>query len=764
MTDADSGSPIQLDADRYPTDVAASRYVKHPGVVPQPTEHWLILGPRGSGKTIMLKALYTEWRAVPGLLPVYIELQPSIAKIAGELPLYGHEPLSPRDRAMLDCMSLAVSVALVTGVAAALRPESTIDALKLFSWHPSAGTLEEWTRNAHNKLWDALVSGNPFDFETPPVSVVASTLGDSVRREAQKTLVLLVDQIDQVPAPVFRPIVSLLRRTSSYTTIMASRPCPTAPEQAVMPSDVVAGETYQVMSIGPELEIARREALIASVLHKLPFLDESKENLVKQSRTLASLTWPSLRLAIQICQVYEQMLMHGQSSSAWQDAIVEVSHRYEDVVKDGLRAWCANPSQILREWRKDALEKDGTGADHIIRATLRLVRRDLFASVDEDAAAFFRVALKHGILFPGAHERYVLDQLPDSFEVGPLLLITDATRLSPERAEVSVEWDVRHVDLKRWVKSSRPHEVRTKRIFISYWMSDPIRKTSEVAEILRARLLDTVTLVMGEIHGSPQFSPKILQKVESCNLVLCDLTTQNRNIFVEYGWAIGLNKPVVQVAKVKEKEVIRNRKYPGWLTARHFQFYETEEQQEKLCTSVIRLLNEPVDRVGQWIYEPPATDMMFRPKPTVMTLLGPGPLIEEVSSRCGDKIREYAVEFDAFAIGDQSAVLFECIRRARKAGTLALLFTGTSADYLTCLAGGIFTTKEYAYKASRRFRRQLVLFNGSALPRAEVVPNLLSSYPRVEMPVSMDQLVARLTVQAKLVRDWVAGGTKRRTK
>lgn len=760
MTDADSRSPIQLDADRYSTDVAARRYVKHPGGIPQPTEHCLILGPRGAGKTIMLKALYTEWRAVPGLLPIYIELQPSIAKIAGELPLYGHEPLSPRDRAMLDCMSLAVSVALVTGVAAALRPEITIDALKLFSWHPPAGTLDEWTRNAHNKLRHALVSGNPFDFETPPVSVVASTLGDSVRRDAQKTLVLLVDQIDQVPLPVFRPIVSLLRRTSSYTTIMASRPCPTAPEQAVMPSDVVAGETYQVMSIGPELEIERREALITSILQKLPFLDKSKEKLVKQSRTLAALTWPSLRLAIQICQVYEQMLMHGSSSSAWQDAIVEVSHRYEDIVKDGLRAWCANPSQILREWRKDALEKDGTGADHIIRGTLRLVRRDLFASVDEDAAAFFRVALKHGILFPGAHERYVLDQLPDSFEIGPLLLVTDATRLSPERAEVSVEWEVRHGDLKRWVKPSHPHEIRTKRIFVSYWMSDPLHETSAVAEILGARLLDTVTVVMGEIHGSPQFSPTILKKVQSCNLVLCDLTTRNRNIFVEYGWAVGFNKPVVQVAM--DKEVIQN--CPSWLTARQFQFYKTEEQQEKLSTSVIRLLNEPADRVGQWIYQPPAIDMAFRPSPSIITLLGSGSLIEEVSSRCADKIREYGVEFGALVIGDQSAVLFESIKCARKAGTLALLFTGTSADYLMCLAGGTFTTKENAYRASRYIRRQLVLFNGSNLPQAEVIPNLLSSYPRVEMPKSIDDLVARLTAQAKLIRDWVAGGTKRRTK
>ncbi len=760
MTDADSRSPIQLDADRYSTDVAASRYVKHPGGIPQPTEHCLILGPRGAGKTIMLKALYTEWRAVPGLLPVYIELQPSIAKIAGELPLYGHEPLSPRDRAMLDCMSLAVSVALVTGVAAALRPESTIDALKLFPWHPSAGTLEEWTRNAHNKLRDALVSGNPFDFETPPVFVVASTLGDSVRREAQKTLVLLVDQIDQVPSPVFQPIVSLLRRTSSYTVVMASRPCPTAPEQAAMPKDVVAGETYQVMSIGRELDIAIRESLITSILQKLPFVDKSKEELVNQSRTLAALTWPSLRLAIQICQVYEQKLLHGQSSTAWRDAIVEVSHRYEDIVKDGLRAWCANPSQVLREWRKDAFQKVGTGTGHIIRATLRLVRRDLFASVDEDAAAFLRVALKHGILFPGARERYVLDQLPDSFEVGPLLLIADAISLSPERAEVSVEWEVRHGDLKRWVKPSHPREIRTKRIFVSYWMSDPRHETSEVAKLLRARLHDTVTVVMGEIHGSPQFSPKILEKVKSCNLVLCDLTTRNRNIFVEYGWAVGLNKPVVQVAI--EKEATQN--CPSWLTARQFQFYKTEEQQEKLSTSVIRLLNEPVDRVGQWIYEPPAIDMAFRPKPTIMTLLGPKSLIDDVSSRCADKIREYGVEFDAFAIGDQSAVLFESIRRARKAGTLALLFEGTSADYLTCLAGGIFTTKEKAYMASRPLRRQLILFNGSMLSRAEVVPDLLSSYPRVEMPASMDQLVAKLTAQAKVVRDWVAAGTKKRSK
>jgi hypothetical protein len=526
-----------------------------------------------------------------------------------------------------------------------------------------------------------------------------------------------------------------------------------------MPTDVVAGETYQVLSIGRELEMALRESLITSILQKLPFGDKSKETLVNQSRILATLTWPSLRLAIQICQVYEQKLLGGQGPAAWQDAIVEVSHRYEDIVKDGLRAWCANPSQVLREWREDAFQQVGTGADHIIRATLRLVRRDLFVSVDEDAAAFFRVALKHGILFPGACERYVLDQLPDNFEIGPLLMVTDATKLSPERVEMSVEWKVRHTDLKRWVKRSHPHGIRTKRIFVSYWMSDPSRKTSEVAEHLRSHLLDAVTVIVGDIHGSPQFSPKILQKIEGCNLVLCDLTTRNRNIFVEYGWAVGLNKPVVQVAK--EKVAIQN--HPGWLTARQFQFYETCEQRDKLFTSVIRLLNEPADRVERWIYEPPAIDMAYRPKPAVMTMLGPEAIIKEVSSRCATKIGEYGVEFDAFAIGDQPGVLFESIRRARKACTLALLFAGTSDDYLTCLAGGIFTTKDKAYMASRYLRRQLVLFNGSSLPRGEVVPDLLSSYPRVEIPTSIDGLVARLTAQAKMVRDWVVGRAKRTT-
>ena len=758
MTDADSRSPIQIDADRYTTDLAASRYVEYPGGVPQPTEHWLVLGPRGAGKTMMLKALYTEWRATPGLLPVYVELQPSINKIAGELPLFGHEPLSPRDHAMVDCMSLAVSVALVNSVAAALRPESVTDALRLFSWYPPTDTLEQWTRDAHDKLRKSLVSGISFAPDTPPVHVVASTLGDSVRREAQKSLVLLVDQIDQVASPLFQPIVSLLRRTSSYTTIMACRPCPTAPEQATMPRDVVVGETYQVLSIGRDLDIARREFLITSVLEKLPFLEKSKDGLARQARTLAALTWPSLRLAIRICQVYEERLLQAKQSTAWHDAIVDVSHREEDVVKDVLRAWCANPSQVLREWRKEALKQVGPHDDHVIRATLRLLRRDLFGSMDEDAAAFFRVAVKHGILLPCAHDRYVLDDLPERFEIGPLLLVTEATRLSQDGHETFVDLDVREADLKRWIKPSRPHGIRTKRIFVSYWMSDPHRQTSEAAEILRAHMLDTAAVVTGDIHGSPQFSPKILEKVQSCNLIICDLTTQNRNIFVEYGWAIGLNKAVVQVATAKE--AIQNS--PSWLTGRQFQFYRTEEQQERLSTSVIRLLNEPVDRINQWIYEPPATDMAFRPKPTVMTLLGPEPLIEEVSRRCTDKIREYAVELDFLAIGDQPAILYETIKRTRKAGTLALLFAGTSADYLACLAGGIFTTKDKAYLKSRSLRRQLILFNGSGLPRTEVVPNLLSSHPLVEVPTSIDQLAMLLVDRAKMVKDWVSGGSQRR--
>jgi hypothetical protein len=101
---------------------------------------------------------------------------------------------------------------------------------------------------------------------------------------------------------------------------------------------------------------------------------------------------------------------------------------------------------------------------------------------------------------------------------------------------------------------------------------------------------------------------------------------------------------------------------------------------------------------------------------------------------------------------------------ARKAGTLVLLFTGKSYDYLTCLAGGIFTTKDKAFMANRPFRRQLVLYNGTNLTQAEIIPVLLSTYPQVVVPTSIDQLVSRLIDRARTIRDWIASGNKRKTK
>jgi len=242
-------SKLLSEADGYTHEQAASLYVDHVEGYPTLEKNCLLVGPLGSGKTIMLKAVYSQHAKSSDYRPVFVELSRWIGHIAAETHTYGANQLTPRGKVMLDAMSLMIIVGLCESAGAF---DNANRFPTLWSQFPqtlsSLDNVERRTRLIRISK-NALLK-NELEDDFPSVHSVASALGSDIRVDQGKKLVLLVDQVDQVASQFFPPIASLLKRSGDFISVLATRPCPTAPHPEITPPDVISGDSYSILHDG----------------------------------------------------------------------------------------------------------------------------------------------------------------------------------------------------------------------------------------------------------------------------------------------------------------------------------------------------------------------------------------------------------------------------------------------------------------------------------------------------------------------------------
>ena len=229
---------IRPDAIHYTPAIAESLYVTHPSGLPTPDRNSLVVGPLGSGKTIMLKALLAKWTQLSQLRPIYVDLLRWTSQLAGETETYSSDRLSPRGRAILGGMSLAINVALCESLGAFDTPTDFPSSWRLFDEALGTSDPAAIRNRAKAAIREALLTGRELPATLPSTFTMASALGADTRSRHGSLLVLMIDQIDQVSAPFFSPVATLLRRSADFVSILATRPCATAPEPEEIPPDI----------------------------------------------------------------------------------------------------------------------------------------------------------------------------------------------------------------------------------------------------------------------------------------------------------------------------------------------------------------------------------------------------------------------------------------------------------------------------------------------------------------------------------------------
>jgi hypothetical protein len=622
-------SDIRPDASLYSPEAAASLYVDHPEGLPTLDRNSLIVGPIGSGKTIMLKALYAKWSIRAELTPIYVDISRWTAQIAGET--YGSDRISPRSGVVLQAMSLAVVLGLL----------ESIDAFTATSSFPSLWTLFEEAFEtsdpfsirtlAKRNVKNALITGEQLSPHLPTVFTVGNTLGADVSRMNGSKLVLLVDQIDQqISSMFFSPTASLLRRSSDYISVLAMRPCPTAPDPEEIPLDITAGDSYRIIQLGRSASGSIPHSFVRQFIQALPLVEPFRAEIEDRAALIGNLMWPSLRFAINTITQYVRLrIVNTPPDQSWYQSIREIAANYEDIVQDGLRAWCANPRTMVKDWRRRIIAKRGSHPVPLGRSILSFSRRsDLFGEIKSKSSQhLIRIAVKKGILLMGAQEHYIPGTVPTVCEMAPLLLVNDPNvdleRFDP--APVTV--DIAEETLEKWTRTytlpSRTH----KRIFVSYWMSDPKQDEREgsLVEIVTKKFGSAVEITTGRLIGSPRWSPEIIANISKVDLVLCDLSVPRRDIFVEYGVAIGQHIPLIQCFANPAKE----SGFPGWVKNRQNQYFAASAMlNRRFETSVAAFLQNKPDAKGSWKRDSAGRTLDSPRDPRNIVVIGPSTLVQ----------------------------------------------------------------------------------------------------------------------------------------
>jgi nucleoside 2-deoxyribosyltransferase len=94
----------------------------------------------------------------------------------------------------------------------------------------------------------------------------------------------------------------------------------------------------------------------------------------------------------------------------------------------------------------------------------------------------------------------------------------------------------------------------------------------------------------------------IWENVKGCKLIICDLTHSRPNCFIEFGYALGLDRPMICVVEESEGKDLEGRlKVPFDCNNKSFSFWKKEwvDKPEKYKKAIAEFRDKLKDRIQQ---------------------------------------------------------------------------------------------------------------------------------------------------------------------
>lgn len=273
---------IWPEADQYRIREVPDIFIPHPEGLPSTLRNCLVVGSAGVGKTMVLKKLCYDLSQSSGkLLPIYIKIEPWIGKLSGEIAYPIEIRRTPREKELDICIRILIALGLTKRIYKYAEVSIVKAAADQFPKQVEYDdNIEKWIETQLLQIRKVVEQGEklPNDYLSfPPLSEFANVVGERAKEDGI-TLVFLLDQVDKTPKPIFESITSLLRR-GDYISVIATRPCPSAPDSVIMPSQVIPGNDYTVHWLGSDPRSVEWKKFISDVTETIGF-DRQTLNLM----------------------------------------------------------------------------------------------------------------------------------------------------------------------------------------------------------------------------------------------------------------------------------------------------------------------------------------------------------------------------------------------------------------------------------------------------------------------------------------------------
>jgi len=669
------------------------------------------------------------------LLPLYLQIEPWVASIEAEaVATIRAKPQerTPRDLELLKAVNVSLGLCILERVHRYGGPELAAPGIAAFP-DTAATDFDSWIRRQQTAIRAVVESGRHFgpEFEGfPPLFGFTQDIASNAMRREGRRIVLLIDQVDRSSAFHFEALASLLRR-GSFTTIIATRPCPCAPYQTPLLEGTGQGVDFAVHWLGTNPRSDEWRELLREIVIDAPVKESTKEWVVGHLHSLSSLLGTSNRALLTFCLELDRL--ETPPALSWHLALSKVINDQEGSAVTVLGAYCKEPTFLLERLRQAGLDVRREAQKGPGPVVIHFRGDELFSGHEH----FLRVATREGLFLPVPREGQSLDAVATRYELNPVLAAPKSPAALEYFDDDTVEATVDLSSFKNWLNWDPPSRGRKRR---TIWISCAAGALGrEFVQRLEDGLLGRARILTDRDMPppSPQFATEIRKLIgKDASLALIELTGNSREVYAELGFAIGAYRVTFFACREDEDK----ESLPAWLRQRHIYTHASSEEMSLLVSGLLDSLDRPPSRTENWT-DDPANDSIFRKaEPNRIAVIGAGPALATLARQSKDILRPRGFEVDVLDMADvarEQTLFYKGIVVARRAThMLACLGGSMVTDLVTICLAGVFAYNDTGTEAQKKFRRRLAVFNGTGRPDREQVPGMLTG--RVDTSITTD--------------------------
>jgi len=715
---------VQIDAEKYSHKEVLELFRPPPSMPERFTRSTLLIGARGSGKTLFLRYQKLQHRGISAYFNLTAEFssitrQTGFGAIAYDTPptllgaIFGkaaallalsvyakciHKKQVPSSRTLQDVVLQCVPSSINS------HPDD-------LSSSSSIDRLRSQLSNAHIELFDGFALDSPLTRVLTEIGRICQGQG--------KPLLILFDKADQALPDATVPVLETLNQSPTYTAVLAIRPGYTSRELTKACSIVAPGDHFDLHHLGrdPRSKSWLDFQMEAAHSHfrgqdKMPRLLRDKGTLLD---TLLFAARDSIRFvikylakdiatkdALQMCLKEEKANLESTASSTLPKNFLrseDFKGLLSSLQKQTAKETALRPVQIQISKEKKDLYDESENVDRFLEAGLRC---GIFGLTD-------------GIPWsPGVQIREV--------EVSPLLAWTHKSYLPLDRENEEPIVERRNEsELRKSYAGSKAPET----IFVAYRMDNENSKKFRVqlAEALKRHPdFEKFTVTDGHAnYGHKDWPHSVRDKIKRAKMIVGDITGERNEVMVEMGFARGLNTSSISV--VENKKFLEG--LPVWLSAEQVGSFESESNMLQLKQSMAQILRNPaLGRMKTVLHADPGSIVWLRSK----TWADQSRAQFDRELRLRSRVQAF-VSFDSDDALDGYA-----LNLAARATLVVALLDGTEADAFVHFAcGAIVANPKSGVGRHRLTRHVLLLIQDEGVKAKLVAKSLMHCVPSVRV-------------------------------